>query len=79
MMIFQKHMIPNVYVNNGKNILTGSDFQINSSIRFFPIPQEMIFQVARKAKNIAAHLCSLSVRAVQGALQGIERDARQPS
>ena len=33
----------------------------------------------RKAKNRASHLCSLSVRAVQAALQGIERDARQPS
>ena len=62
-----------------KKILTGSEIQINSSTRFFPIPQEKIFQVARKAKNSASHLCSLSVRAVQGALQGIERDARQPS
>ena len=76
MMIFQKHMIPNGNVNNGTNILTGSEIQINSSIRFFPIPQEMIFQELQES---AAHLCSLSVRAVQGALQGIERDARQPS
>ena len=78
-MICQKHMIPNFFVNNGTNILTGSEIQINSSIRFFPIPQEMIFQVARIALPTSAlSPCALSKPHCRGSreMHGSRRDPR---
>ena len=72
-------MTPNVYVNNGTNTLTGSEIQINSSIRFFPIPQEMIFQERRR---IALPTSALSPSALSKAhcrgsreMHGSRRDA----
>lgn len=45
---------PNVYVNIGTSTVSIIETLINSSIRFFPIPQEMSFQVARIALPTSA-------------------------
>ena len=71
---------PNVYVNIGTSTVCIIETLINSSIRFFPIPQEMIFQERRRIALPTSALspCALSKAHCRGSreMHGGRRDAR---